>query len=508
VSAPLRAALRRHAHEVLIAGGGVALTGGIVAAAAGDLAAALADVLPGRGRIGIWLPAGAAQGTAIAAVLAIDQVAVPLDPWLPPAELARRAESLHALVVPDGAEPPAGCALLWVDRDAGVLGVRPAAAEPPPPPAPEAALVLYTSGSSGAPKAVALPARGLRAVIDDLVARFALDRGTVAAVTLPLHHTMALNTQFLPALLAGGRSVVLDGGLGLRRTYRDLLESRATFVALVSEMLRTCLREREERGLPAAEEVTEVQLSGGPVLAEHLELARRLFPCARLHKGYGLTEAIRVAMIASDHPRFFEAAAGFPLPGQEVAVRDRRGRDLIPGARGEIWVRGPNVMLGYEGERAQPLRDGFLATGDLGALTPDGRLLVEGRRDGVFKSYGRRVAAAEIERAALGCPELAAASCIPVPCPVRGMRPILFVEPEGGDLERFLAAGDPRPAVEASLKRGLPPYKVPREIVFLAALPRSATGKVSHRALAELWREGPPVVDLGRGPLGCRFKRL
>jgi acyl-CoA synthetase (AMP-forming)/AMP-acid ligase II len=392
-----------------------------------------------------------------------------------------------------------------LDRRGRALTFEAGTGRPPAlPPAAEAGLVLYTSGSSGDPKAVVLPAAGLLYVIDRLIARFGLGPATVAAVTLPLHHTMALNTQLLPTVFAGGRAVVLESGPALGRTYRDLLSTGANFVALIAELLRPCLAEQRRRGLPAASGVEEMQLSGGMILGEHLAMARQLFPAARLHKGYGLTEAIRVTMTDSGDPRFSDPDAGFPLPGQEVAVTDEEGRALPPGRRGQIVVRGPNVMLGYEGEASQPFADGWLLTGDLGRLTADGRLTVEGRRDGVFKSYGRRIATAEIERAALACPEVATAKCIPVACPVRGQRPLLFVEPAGpGPLD-----GGLKSRLEATLRRALLPYKVPREIVLVEAVPRSATGKVSHRALAELWRQGPPVTDLGRGPRGCRFKRL
>ncbi len=132
-------------------------------------------------------------------------------------------------------------------------------------------------------------------------------------------------------------------------------------------------------------------------------------------------------------------------------------------------------------------------------------MVVEGRGDGIFKSYGRRIAAAEIERAALGCAAVAAALCLAVPCPVRGMRPLLFVEVPGAPGG---PAADPRPAIEAALKGALEPYKVPRDIVLVEALPRSAAGKASRRELERLWREGAPLADLGRGPLGCRFQRL
>jgi long-chain acyl-CoA synthetase len=530
----------------------VDLSGGACLAAVTAFAGAIAPLVPPRGRVGVFLPPSAAQALAIVQVLAAERVPVVLDPWLSPARLADacRRGGLHALAIPaapaappsgpamsppapfasavppaippfapapqpSAAEEPPGVAgpLLLLDRHGAVAEVRPgaarAAAPPPLPlplPIPEAALILNTSGSTGEPKAVVLPAAGLAGVVEQLIRHLGLGPSTVAAIALPLHHTMALNTQLLPTLLAGGRAVVFDAGLGLGRTYRDLLDSGATFVSLVSEMLRPCQQERTRRGLPPAIAVTEVQLSGGAVLGEHLAVARALFPAARLHKGYGLTEAVRVTMIDSLHPRFGDDSAGFPLPGQEVMVRDRRGRPLAAGHSGQICVRGAQVMLGYDGEDAQPFRDGFLETGDVGFLTPDGRLVVEGRRDGIFKSYGRRIAAAEIERAGLRCPGVAAAKCIAVPCATRGSRPVLFVQPEPG-LDGLLD-GAPRAAVEAALRRELEPYKVPREIVVVDEMPRSPVGKIEARELERWWRLGLGAQELGRGPLGCRFRRL
>jgi len=495
----------------------VALTGTDLLATVESLASVLGTIAPERSRVGVLLPASAAQAAAILTTIVAGRVPVVLDPWTVPARLAEtwRRCRLQALIVPEsevfGESVPGP--VVRIDREARLRdleGMEGEIVEPAPsPPRPGTAIILSTSGSTGEPKSVLLPERGLLEVIDHLIACLGLGPATVAGMTLPIHHTMALNTQLLPTLLAGGEAIFFDSGPGLGRTFRDILGSRATFVALVSELLRPSLIEMERRGLPAAQNVTEVQLSGGMAHAEHLEIARQLFPHARLHKGYGLTEAIRVTMIDSRHPRFGEPSAGFPLPGQEVEVRDEHGRALGAGERGRICVRGANVTLGYDcaegaegGEEGLPLSGGFLDTGDVGHLTADGRLVVEGRRDGVFKSYGRRIAAAEIERAALRCPEVAAAKCIAVPCPVRGMKPLLFVEPAGR------AGTDPRPAIEATLKRELEPYKVPREIVLLRAVPRSPAGKINHRALEALWSAGPDLADLGRGPLGCHFKAL
>ena len=481
---------------------------------------AIGSEIPEGGYVGVLAAPSAVQGAAVLWVLASGRVPVMLNPWTATSRPQAGVAGLHGLVC-SGVEPGgvlAGGPVVTLDRRGTIVDQRSGGAGEAPAPAPPAgALVLHTSGSTGTPKRVLLAAEGLLYMIDELIARFGLDDSAVAAVVLPVHHTTGLNTQFLPTVLAGGRAVVSSPRWLMGRIYRDVLESGATFVSLVNELLRPSLEEKRRRGLPPATEVAEVQLAGSTAGPRHLEMARELFPAARLHRCYGLTEAIRVAMIASDDSGFDGDASGRALPGMEIEIRDRDGEPAGVEATGEIWVRGPSVMLGYlDGDDRAALDGGWLATGDLGHLTADGRLVVEERCDRVFKSYGHRVAPAEIERAARSLPAVAEARCIPVPCPARGRRPVLF-------LESAVPWGNGhRMALEATLLRELDPFKVPKDVVVMETLPRSAAGKVDLAGLDRLWRHSvsgsplaesssevrPGVVDLGRAPAGCRFTGL
>ncbi len=489
----------RHAERVLVADKKVALTGADLERAQTRWLEAAACRIPEGGYVGVRLPPSAAQAAAVLTVMASGRVPVMLDAWAPSPP---RLDFLHGLVCSeDAAEyPEIHGPIVGLDRYGQVVESRSGRAPKEPPLAQEAAgLVLYTSGSGGEPKGVILPSAGLLYVAGLLIERLRLDADTQTAVTLPLHHTMGLNTQFLPTVLAGGRALVLATRLGLGRAYRDILESGATFAALFPDVLGALAIEKERRGLAPAASVTHLQLAGAPIRTRHLETARELFPAARLHKGYGLTEAIRVTMIDDRDPYFPEVGAGRPLEGQDVSIRDRDGLRVECGESGEVWVRGPNVMLGYlHGDEALP-RGGWLRTGDLGSLTADGRLVVEGRRDRLFKCHGRHVSPSEIEDAALSSPLVAGAGCIPVACPVRGRRPILFVELVGS------LTGGLKSEIETALLGRLQPHRVPRDVVVLDAIPRSAAGKLDVVALEGLWRRPPGRTELGRGPAGCRF---
>lgn len=515
----------QRADRVLLADRGHEWTGDDCLAHLRRLESILQSEIPRGATVGVLVPPSANQAFAIAATWALEYVPLVLDPW--PARPPRRVgQRLHAVLTtaeaPRLEEPPLTVILgsdpvetksttmasTVSNTMAGTDRARTGADRSDPAVLPAAAgLALRTSGSSGQPKEVILSAQGLLYIGDLLQQRFALDPRTVAAVSLPLHHTMGLNTQFLPCLLAGGRSVFFPSGLRLGHLFRDLLDTRASFVSMVSDMIRLCYTEKQRRHLPAADSVSEMQLAGGHILSEHLDMARELFPRARLHKGYGLTEAIRVSMIHSGDPGFAEPTAGSVLPGQEVDIRDPAGRSLPPGEPGEIHVRGPNVMLGYGDGDSPFTTDGFLATGDLGLLTAEGRLEISGRRDRIFKSYGHRIAAPEIEAAVRSLDDVAFAGCIPVPCPVRGQRPILFLELTEIGLARFQHGG--RETIEKALIRSLEPYKVPKDIVLLDTLPTLSIGKVDFVALARWWWHTPERREhMGQGPAGCRFLRL
>lgn len=452
-----------------------------------------------EGKVGIVFENTAARGWAILATLRAGRCPVILDAAECATELPTKVERyrLQAVLRSETlALPEQACAPeAFLDASGFLSRVRGERAARSALPETRAragtAMILYTSGSMGEPKGVEVPERGILETCDTLIDRFALGTHTRAPILLPVCHSMAINTQFLPTFLAGGVAEFFKSQSCLNRIYRKLLASEGDFIALIGEMLRICWDEHARRGLPPHVHARHVQLAGGQITAEHLRMARELFPNARIHKGYGLTEAIRVSMIDDRDPLFFERVAGRALPGVKIEIRDPEGSVLPPGELGQIHVRSSSVLLGYSGQPHSPVgHDGFLPTGDLGRLDADGILRVEGRADGVFKVNGEKVSALEIETLAReSAPHVRDVKCLPIVPESESARArvVLFLEIESDQQEEFLSRESAQ--FERAFRKRLEMHKyIPREIVVLNRFPRTPNGKLRSGSLKELAR--------------------
>jgi long-chain acyl-CoA synthetase len=205
----------------------------------------------------------------------------------------------------------------------------------------------------------------------------------------------------------------------------------------------------------------------------------------RILEGYGLTEATTVV---STH-RFSGVrklgSVGQPIPGVEVRIRDEADQDLPPGAVGEVCVRGPNVMLGYyrmPEETARTVRNGWLYTGDMGRLDADGYLYIVERKKDLIIRGGFNVFPRDVEEVLYANPKVAEAAVVGVPDALMGEEVLAFV---------VLKAGTQATGAELIdfCQRYLARYKCPKQVRFLATLPKSPVGKVLRKELRA--RAGP-----------------
>ncbi|MHB8880700.1 MAG: class I adenylate-forming enzyme family protein [Thermodesulfovibrionales bacterium] len=483
--------ISRYPQKVLLSDESVNFTGDDIHAFISEIRPLLTVFSQRRGRIGILLPNSAVLAAAILAAIALGRIPVILN------SSARREQveallpalNLDLLIVSRAADPEldSACSMVTISKSGGMTFIqRDGPGRWHELPREGTAIILYTSGSEGEPKGVQLSASGISYTINHLIDYFELDESAVSACIMPLCHTMGLNTQFLPVFFAGGRSVFFEIAMSLGKIYRQIIQAEATFAGLIPEFLQLCYEEKMRRGIEPALKVRHLQIAGGPIREDHLRRAMLLFPHAVVHKGYGLTEAIRVSSINSSDPRFFGNTEGYVLPGQTVEIRDEAGNILPPGSIGRIHVKGSNVMLGYDNDTIDaPVADGFLNTGDLGSLTPDNCLFIHGRHDSIFKIRGERISGYEIENAARSISSyFRDVRCLPLESSGR-VRPVLFVElsqvpPADTFAELRLGFG------RQLLQRLAHKLKMPGDIYFMENFPRTHNGKIRNKELKNI----------------------
>lgn len=338
-----------------------------------------------------------------------------------------------------------------------------------------AALVLRTSGTSGLPKGAVLGLNQLEASANGsagLLGSRASDRWLLC---LPLFHIGGLSILIRAALV--GACVFVESRFDEERVAGLLETAGITRVSLVATMLDRLLAVGGDRQAPSSLEL--VLLGGGPASADLQRRAMRLgYPIAPT---YGLTEAAsQVATRPPDRPVEGDPSGGLEaLSGVSLRIVDAQGRVLEAGEEGEIEVRGEIVMRGYlddEAATAKALRDGWLATGDIGRLDAWGHLRVLDRRTDLIVSGGENIYPAEIESVLESHPDILEAGVCGVADATYGMRPAAFV------VSAESAQVDVEQLVEYCRAR-LAAFKCPTTIECLDALPRNATGKLIRRAL-------------------------
>jgi fatty-acyl-CoA synthase len=342
----------------------------------------------------------------------------------------------------------------------------------------DVAVLMYTSGTQGRPKGAMITHRNLIASIVSLDCTFPVGPGHTALVTAPLFHIGGINVDMLTTFLKGG-TVVLERSFDPGRTLRLIAEHGVNSFFGAPVMLRMIAAQPEfaETDLSS---VRWVYSGAAPV---NLDVVRaygdRGIPVCN---GYGMTEATPlISIVAPDEVSDRIGSAGRPGLLTDVRIVDQRGADVPPGTRGEILIRGANVISGYWNRpevNAESFQDGWLHTGDIGVLSPDGYLQVVDRLKDMIISGGENVASAEVERCLLEHPAVTDAAVIGRAHEKWGEVPFAFV---------VLA---PRSAATADELRAfagmrLARFKQPAGIEIVETLPRSAAGKVLKQELRQ-----------------------
>jgi benzoate-CoA ligase family protein len=447
-------------------------------------------------RVAILLPDGPAWVAVFFAALKLGAVAVPLNTRLAGADLRTVLADCRpkALIVAAPLLAAAGAALdglgipAVLDFDA-LVSAAPETPLGPEPVGPDAmAFWLYTSGTTGSPKAAVhchrtLPACRLYGL--DVLGATPADR---VFATSKLFFAYALGNALLIPLLARATSYLHSEWPDPAAIARVLREFRPTLFFSVPTVYARLLR----ADLPAqAFGSARLCVSAGERLPAEIYHAWRERFGVEILDGIGATETI--FMMLSNRPgRSRAGSSGVPVPGTEVRILDGQGQSVPDGEQGVLWVRTPSQAAGYW-RRLDHSRRTFVGewfrTGDVYRRDPDGGHVHCGREDDFFKVAGQWVAPAEVESVLLRHPGVLDGGVVGAEEAGGLIKPFVFVVARDPQAEPEVLRADVRRFLEGVL----PPHQRPREIRVVSELPRTATGKLQRFRLRDLAR-GPMVT--------------
>jgi long-chain acyl-CoA synthetase len=348
------------------------------------------------------------------------------------------------------------------------------------PAATDIALLMYTSGTTGAPKGVLLSHRSLLANARNISTEHRLGPDDRVLASLPLYHINGLVVTLLAPLFHAG-SVVMTPRFSARTFWREAARSGCTWINVVPTIVAYLLNAEEPRGLDLSA-LRFCRSASAALPADHHRAFEGRFGIGIIET-MGMTETAAPIFSNPYEPeRRRIGSVGLPS-GAEAKVIDREGRECAANESGEIVLRGEQLMLGYYKRPEETAKaftaDGWLRTGDLGYRDADGYFYVNGRSKELIIKGGENIAPREIDEALLRHPGVLDAAAVGVPDAAYGQEIVAFVVAR----ERNGTAAPDADELRAHCLRELGRYKTPREIRFVSELPRGPSGKVQRLKL-------------------------
>jgi acyl-CoA synthetase (AMP-forming)/AMP-acid ligase II len=346
--------------------------------------------------------------------------------------------------------------------------------------------IIFTSGTTGAPKGAVSTHRQTIAVAAAWAERAQATDRDVYMIIAPFFHTFGYKAGWVVALLCGA-TIVPQLTFNIDRVLEQIERERVTMLPGPPTIFQELLAHprRDQHDLSSLRLVVTGAAMVPVALIERMwtELAIETILTA-----YGLTEAVVVTMcLPGDDAETISGTCGCAAADFEIRIADADGQELAPGDDGEVQLRGPNVMVGYLDDpaatRAAIEPDGWLHTGDIGHLDERGYLTITDRLKDMFTVGGFNVYPAEVENAIMRLDSVIDCAVVGKPDERLGEVGLAFVVTRPGS---GLSTQD----VIAHCRERLANFKVPREVVFVAQLPRNAGGKVLKRELREQARQG------------------
>jgi len=437
--------------------------------------------------VGIMAPNGLFWTSAYLAALRMGLVVVPLAVTLPTEEVVARARWVGADALLVG-RAQAEALRLSLPRSLPVVVERKERLVPKQRSTPvelseavevdpdQDALYMFTSGTTGDPRAVRITHRNIQANTTSILGYLGITSEDRMLVVLPFTYVFGLS--LLHTHLRAGAAMIIQPTFVFPQAVVDRMASaRCTGFAGVPSTFGMLLR-NSTFGSTALPSLRTIQQAGGRLAPALVEQMARAQPQARVFVMYGATEATaRLSYLPPEQVSLRPGSIGRGIPGVDLRVLDRDGVHVAPGEVGEIWASGANISPGYLDDpeaTARKMPGGMLRTGDLAKVDEDGYIYVVDRVEDFIKSWGHRIASQDVESAVLYLPDVVAAAAVGLPDDAAGERVELVVVRRRGSL---LRGAD----VIAHCRERLSKHMVPEVVRFVDALPLNANGKVIKR---------------------------
>ncbi|PWA99645.1 AMP-dependent synthetase and ligase family protein [Artemisia annua] len=346
----------------------------------------------------------------------------------------------------------------------------------------DVALFLHTSGTTSRPKGVPLTQFNLFSSVNNIKSVYKLSDTDSTVIVLPLFHVHGLLAGLLSSLGAGGAVALPAAGRFSGTTFwADMIKFKATWYTAVPTIHQIILERqlsKPEPVIPKLRFIRSCSASLAPIILDRLEEAFK----APVLEAYAMTEASHLMAsnpLPEDGPHV-PGSVGKPV-GQEMAILDENGVELKNGEKGEVCIRGPNVTSGYKNNpeaNKSAFLFGWFHTGDIGCFDSDGYLHLVGRIKEMINRGGEKISPIEVDAVLLSHPDVAQAVCFGVPDDKYGEEINCAVIPrEGSNLDEE--------EVSRFCKKNLAAFKVPKKVFITDSVPKTATGKIQRRIVAE-----------------------
>ena len=343
------------------------------------------------------------------------------------------------------------------------------------------AFLQYTGGTTGPSKGAMLSHRNMVANLEQVSAVITpmLNDGEETIITaLPLYHIFALTANCLTFIKHGGKNILITNPRDMAGFVKELNKYKFSMISGVNTLFNGLLNTPGFKDIDFSS--VRIALGGGMAVQRGVAEQWEKVVKSPLLEGYGLTECAPVVTTNPYDIEHYTGSIGIPVPSTDIQIVDEEGNEVPLGEPGEMWVKGPQVMVGYLGRpdaTAEAIKDGWFATGDMAVADEDGFFRIVDRKKDMILVSGFNVYPNEIEEVIASHPKVLEVAAIGVPHNASGEAvKVVLVKKDESLTEK---------EVIQYCRENLTAYKVPKLVEFRSELPKTNVGKILRRALRD-----------------------